>query len=221
VAEALTSPQAADDGLETHSQRRRRWALFLGLAAGVVILDQVSKLWVDASFEIASRSIPAGQPGGPTEIVGELVRIAKTYNDGAIFGVFEAIAPIMAVLSVLVIGAISWFEWRHGARSGWLVTIGLGLLLGGAIGNLIDRVRLGQVIDFVDMGIGGLRWYAWNVSDAAVFLGILVLLGAALLGDRAPRGDALAGPPDGNGGVGPGPGNSGPGANGAGTTGRS
>ncbi len=193
MAEAAASPRETSRGAETPSQRRRRWALFLGLAAAVIVLDQVSKLWVDASFGIASRAIPAGQPGGPTEILGDLVRIAKTYNDGAIFGVFEAIAPIMAVLSLLVIGGITWFEWRHGAASGPLVTIGLGLLLGGAFGNLIDRVRLGQVIDFVDMGIGDTRWYAWNVSDAAVFVGILVLLAAALLGDRATGGRARAG----------------------------
>jgi signal peptidase II len=120
------------------------------------------------------------------------VRIAKTYNDGAIFGVFEAIAPIMAVLSIIVIVGITWFEWRHGASAGTLVTVGLGLLLGGAIGNLIDRVRIGQVIDFVDMGLGDMRWYAWNVADAAVFVGILVLFAAALLGDRAAKGSRSA-----------------------------
>jgi signal peptidase II len=172
--------------IETTSQRRRRWAVFLGIAVAVLLLDQASKLWVDASFDLASRAVPAGQPGGPTELVGDLLRIAKVYNDGAIFGLFEAIAPLMAILSLLVIGGITWFEWRHGARGGPLVTIGLGLLLGGAIGNLIDRLRLGQVIDFVDMGLGSFRWYAWNVADAAIFLGILCLFGAALLGERAP-----------------------------------
>jgi signal peptidase II len=170
---------------ETGPQQRRRWALFLGLAGGVIALDQLTKLWVDGAFAEASRSIPAGQPGGPTEILGDLVRIAKTYNDGAIFGFLEAVAPIMAVLTLLVIVGLLWFEWRHGATSGPLVTVGLGLLLGGAVGNLIDRVRIGHVIDFVDMGIGTTRWYAWNIADAAVFLGILALFAAALLGDRA------------------------------------
>jgi signal peptidase II len=175
--------------LEPTAQRRRRWALFLGLAAAVVALDQASKLWVDASFDIASRAIPAGQPGGPTEILGDVLRIAKTYNDGAIFGIFGAIAPLMAFLSLLVIVGIGWFEWRHGATAGGLVTGGLGLLMGGAIGNLIDRVRIGQVIDFVDMGLGEARWYAWNVADAAVFVGLLVLFAAAILGDRTGAGD--------------------------------
>jgi signal peptidase II len=173
---------------ETPRQARRRWGLFLGLAGAVIVLDQASKLWVDSSFGVASRSIPPGQPGGPTEVLGTFVRIAKTYNDGAIFGTFEAIAPFMAVLSLLVITGITWYEWRHGAGGATLVTAGLGLLLGGAVGNLIDRVRIGHVIDFVDLGIGDARWYAWNVADAAVFVGVLCLFAAALLGDRAARG---------------------------------
>jgi len=166
---------------------RRRWALFLGLAGTVVVLDQLAKGWVDGSFELASRSIPSSEPGGPSPVVGDLVRIAKTYNDGAIFGLFGAAAPIMAVVSLVVIGAILWYEWRHGARAGPLVTVGLGLLLGGALGNLVDRLRFGHVIDFVDAGIGSLRWYAFNVADASISLGILTLFAAAILGQRADR----------------------------------
>lgn len=180
------APASADhEAHETATQRRRRWASFLGLAGAVVLLDQLSKTWVDSSFELASRAIPAGDPGGPTELIGEYVRIAKTYNDGAIFGFLDASAMLMAALSVLVIIGITWYQWRYAAGLGPLVTIGLGLLLGGAVGNLIDRIRFGHVIDFVDMGFGDTRWYAWNISDAAVFLGIVTLFIAALLGDRA------------------------------------
>ena len=114
---------------ESAPEARRRWALLLGVATAVLVLDQATKLWVDGSFALASRTIPAGQPGGPTELLGDLVRIAKVYNDGAIFGLFDAVAPIMAVLTLLVVAGILWFEWRHGARSSPLVTIGLGLLL--------------------------------------------------------------------------------------------
>lgn len=170
---------------ETPVQARRRWILFLGLAGAVIVLDQLSKLWVDASFGLASRQVPAGQPNGPTEILGDLVRIAKTYNDGAIFGLLEAAAPVLALATIVVVVGIVWYEWRHGAAMGPLVTAGLGILLGGAIGNLIDRIRLGHVIDFVDTGIGTTRWYAFNVSDAAVFIGIVLLFLAAILGDRA------------------------------------
>ena len=175
-AEASTGPEEAR---ETPSRRRRRWALFGGVAAIVVALDQLTKTWVDATFERAA-------DGGSTELLGDLVRISKVYNDGAIFGVLDASAMLMAVLTVFVVAGVTWYEWRHGAGLGPLVTVGLGLLVGGAIGNLIDRVRFGHVIDFVDMGLGDTRWYAWNISDAAVFLGIVALFIAALLGDRAP-----------------------------------
>jgi len=192
VAEAPASVEH-DEAQPAASATRRRWALFLGLAGAVVLLDQLSKTWIDSSFEVASRGVPAGEPGGPTEILGELVRIAKTYNDGAIFGFLDASAMIMAALSLVVIVGISWYQWRYGAGLGPLVTIGLGLLLGGAIGNLVDRVRFGHVVDFVDMGIGDTRWYVWNISDAAVFIGIVVLFAAALLGDRANPGHRTGG----------------------------
>lgn len=184
MAEAPASVED-DDARETRKQTRRRWALFLGLAGLVVLLDQVSKTWVDATFEIASRRVAAGATGGPTEVIGDLLRIAKTYNDGAIFGLLEAAAPVLAVVTLFVVAGIVWYEWRQAAQMGPLVTIGLALLLGGALGNLIDRFRFGHVIDFVDMGIGSSRWFAFNVSDAAVFIGIIVLFAAALLGDRA------------------------------------
>ena len=178
MAEAPASAQAVESH-ETPARRRRRWAFFGGTAVTVIVLDQLTKAWVDASFERAAA-------GGSTELIGDLVRISKVYNDGAIFGFLDASAMLMAVLSVFVVVGVVWYEWRHGAGLGPLVTLGLGLLTGGAIGNLIDRVRFGYVIDFVDMGIGDTRWYAWNISDAAVFLGILALFAAALLGDRAP-----------------------------------
>jgi signal peptidase II len=178
MAEAPASAQK-DAARETPQQRRRRWALFGGVAAVVVLLDQLTKTWVDANFIRAA-------DGGSSELIGDLVRISKVYNDGAIFGFLDASATLMAVLTVLVVVAVVWYEWRHGSGLGPLVTVGLGLLTGGAIGNLIDRVRFGHVIDFVDMGLGDMRWYAWNISDAAVFLGIVALFAAALLGDRAP-----------------------------------
>lgn len=178
MAEAPASVDV-DEPRETPSQRRRRWALFGGTATAVVIIDQTTKTWVDASFARAAE-------GGSRQLIGDLVRISKTYNDGAIFGFLDASAMIMAALTVLVVAGVLWYEWRHGSGLGPLVTLGLGLLTGGAIGNLIDRLRFGHVIDFVDMGIGDTRWYAWNISDAAVFLGIVALFIAALLGDRAP-----------------------------------
>ena len=177
-------PPVGASAADQTGRGRRRWAAFLGIAAVVILLDQSSKSWVDGAFGLARRSVPSGEPGGPTSVIGEFVRVAKTYNEGAIFGLFDTAAPVLAVLSVLIIGGISWYEWRHGSRLGPVVNGGLALLLGGALGNLIDRARFGHVIDFLDAGIGPARWFAFNVADAAVSLGILLLFIGALLGDR-------------------------------------
>jgi signal peptidase II len=160
--------------------------LFVGIALGVVVADQLAKTWIDTSFDLAVPGAAGGEPGAPTPVIGDLVRIAKTYNDGGIFGLFGAAGPVLGLLSVAIIAGIAWYEWRHGAVGGPVVTVGLGLLLGGALGNLIDRARFGHVVDYVDTGIGMSRFYAFNVADAAISIGILLLIVAALLGDRLP-----------------------------------
>jgi signal peptidase II len=185
MAATRPEPAAPEDGeRETVAARRRRMAIFLALAGLVVVVDQVAKSWIDASFVTAVPGVASGEPSGPTPVLGDLVRIAKTYNDGGIFGLFDAAAPVLGLLGVAIIAGIAWYEWRHGAAAGPLVTVGLGLLLGGALGNLIDRARFGHVIDYFDVGIGSARFYAFNVADSAISVGILLLIAAALLGDR-------------------------------------
>jgi len=168
------------------SPARSRWALFLALAAVVVIADQVSKLWIDATFMTASIH-PSPGSVQPTDLIDGVVRIAKTYNSGGIFGLFGGSAAILAISSTVVIVGIVLYEAREGVRGPWLLTVALGLLLGGATGNFIDRVRLGAVIDFVDMGIGDWRFYTFNVADAAISTSLLLLILFALFGERLTR----------------------------------
>jgi signal peptidase II len=164
----------------------RRWLLFGGLALAVLIADQLSKTWIDASFAPATTHTPRGTFAAPTSLLGDLVRIAKTYNSGGIFGLFGAGAPVLALASVGVIGAILYYQARSVRSAPFLLTVSLGLLLGGALGNFIDRIRYGYVIDFVDMGIGDFRWYTFNVADASISLAIVGLIAVSLLGDRPP-----------------------------------
>jgi signal peptidase II len=161
-----------------------RWAIFGALAGGIVVADQIAKRWVDGNFQRAYLGSPIPGLAPPTPVLGDLVRIAKSYNDGGLFGLFGTAAPVLAVASLVVIAVIVWFERRAAAAGPLLMTITLGLLLGGALGNLLDRLRLGYVIDFVDMGLGGTRWFTFNVADAAVSLAIVGLLAMAVLGDR-------------------------------------
>ncbi|HEX5465147.1 MAG TPA: signal peptidase II [Candidatus Limnocylindrales bacterium] len=163
---------------------RVQWASFGAVAAAVIVADQLSKRWIDASFGLAWTSGPLPGYAAPTPVLGDLVRIAKSYNDGGIFGLFGSSAPILALASLAVIGFIVAYEVRV-ARSGpWLLSIALGLLLGGALGNLADRLRLGYVVDFVDVGLGGLRFYTFNVADSAISVAIVALLVIGLLGER-------------------------------------
>jgi signal peptidase II len=157
--------------------------LFAVVAIVVVIPDQQSKLCVDSTFAVASVHALPGQTQ-PTPVLGEFVRIAKNYNTGGIFGLFGNTAPILALTSTVVIGLILVYQWREGTRTAWPLALALGLLFGGAIGNLIDRVRLGAVIDFVDMGIGDLRFYTFNVADSAISTALLLLILMGLFGER-------------------------------------
>jgi signal peptidase II len=162
---------------------RGRWLLFAIIAVVVVVADQVTKIWVDATFSVASvHPLPGGAQ--PTPVLGDFVRIAKNYNSGGIFGLFGGSALILAASSTFVIALIFVYQWREGSRTFWPLSLALGLLLGGAIGNFLDRVRLGAVIDFVDMGIGDWRWYTFNVADAAISTSLLILVLLALFGER-------------------------------------
>ncbi|HWH36567.1 MAG TPA: signal peptidase II [Candidatus Limnocylindrales bacterium] len=154
---------------------QRRWLAFAGLAALVVAADQLTKAWVHANL------VP-GRP--PVEVVGDLVRFVYGQNRGGIFGLFGDSATLLGLASTFVIALIVVYMAREGTRSHWLLTVALGLLLGGAIGNLIDRLRLAYVIDWVDMGIGEMRWYTFNVADAAISGALLLLIVITLLGER-------------------------------------
>ena len=164
--------------------RRPRWATFLALAAAIVIADQVTKAIVTSSL----------RPGESKPILGDLLRIVFSQNSGALFGLFKDNAAMFGIVSLGVIALIVLYHARAGDSP--YMTITLGLLLGGAIGNMIDRLRLGYVVDFVDGGIGNIRWYTFNVADAAISLSILLLFAAALrpsLAERRPKAEAGAG----------------------------
>ncbi|HUR16294.1 MAG TPA: signal peptidase II [Candidatus Limnocylindrales bacterium] len=161
----------------------RRWATFFALAGVVIVIDQVTKQYVDMNFPVASVHAAPGL-AEPTPIIDGIVRIAKTYNTGGIFGFFGDSAVVLALASTVVIALIVIYQWREGVRGPWQLTVALGLLLGGALGNFIDRIRLQAVVDFVDMGLGDWRWYTFNVADAAISMALLLLIVMSVFGDR-------------------------------------
>jgi len=147
---------------------QRRWPLFAGLALTIVVVDQVAKALVTRALG----------PGQSVDVVGDLVRIVFGQNSGALFGLFKDNALMFGLVSIVVVGLIVAYHARS-APSLYL-TLTLGFLLGGAIGNMLDRLLLGYVVDFVDVGLGPTRFYTFNVADSAISLAILLLLVAAL-----------------------------------------
>ncbi len=166
--ETAATPGAGDGAPAWTRPSGRRWALFAGLAVAVVVLDQLSKAWIVGNLA----------QGAGFQVLDDLVRIVHWRNSGMLFGLLPQSAGAFAVVSIVVAGLIVWYH--HRAGRGILVTLALGLLLGGAIGNLLDRLRYGSVVDFVDMGIGAWRFYTYNIADAAISTSIVVLLAMAV-----------------------------------------
>jgi signal peptidase II len=166
VSEIRSEPMAT--GGRIGRAARPHWLTFIGLAASIVAADQLTKAWL-VSFLA---------PGQSVDVIGDLVRLVHSQNSGGLFGLLNGQAVPFGLVSLVVVGLIVLYHAR--TPPNLYVSITLGLLLGGALGNLIDRLRIGYVVDFVDAGIGSLRWYTFNVADTAISFAIVLLLAASL-----------------------------------------
>ena len=141
-----------------------RWALFPGVAALVLFADQVSK-------HLVLENLAAGEMWNPIPFLRPFVTLTHVTNTGAAFGLFKDHGFLFAIVAVLVVVGILAF-YRFLPPSEALLRISLGLQLGGALGNLLDRVRLdGRVVDFIDFKI----WPVFNVADMAIVSGTAML----------------------------------------------
>lgn len=143
---------------------KRRNAAFLLTALLIVAADQLSKTWIGSNL-VRGESLPATG----------FFRLTHVHNSGAAFGLFpgQSFALIIVAL-VSIIGLLLFvflFSRRFPFFEDRLVRLAFGLILGGTVGNLIDRLRLGYVTDFVDIGI----WPAFNVADSAVVIGVILV----------------------------------------------
>lgn len=160
---------ASGSGTTWRGPTAARWVVFGVLALSVLVADQAAKAWVTSALDF----------GEGFEVLGEWLRIVHWRNSGILFGMLPQSAPVFAVVSMGVLGLVVVYHARAGR--GYLTTVALALLLGGAIGNLVDRLRHGAVIDFVDMGIGAWRFYTYNLADAAISTAIVLLIAMAVL----------------------------------------
>jgi signal peptidase II len=142
-----------------------RGGLFLIIAACIVALDQISKLWVRSNITLYE-SVP---------ILGCL-SLTNVRNTGSAFGLFVNQAFLLALIAIIGVVAILLF-YRYFSKSSMLGVSALSLVFGGAIGNLIDRLRFGYVTDFIDVRLWhNFHWPSFNVADSAITVGSIVLV---------------------------------------------
>ena len=177
----MRTAEATGPSTPARARSRLRPALFLGSALVVVALDQASKGLV-RTFMDRGETWPDGWP----------VRLQHVTNTGAAFGILKDQTGFLILTTFVGLFAI-YLYYRYPPFDHLVAAIAIGMMLGGAVGNLVDRVRLGRVTDFIDFPL----WPSFNVADSSVVVGIGVLLaGYALFAERpaakADRGDAGA-----------------------------
>ncbi len=141
-----------------------------GLVAALLVLaaDQASKQWVLHGLDLPARGSVAVLPG---------LNLTMVWNQGVTFGLFRAGTPsgvaLLAAVAVAVVAVL--LVWLRRAENA-LVATALGAVAGGAVGNIVDRLRYGAVVDFIHAHAGGWSWYVFNVADAAICCGVGLLL---------------------------------------------
>ena len=148
---------------------------FLLAALVILVSDIVTKA-------IVYRTLPLGGPS--IEVFGDWLRWTYIHNAGAAFGLFQGNRYFFIVVSVVSATVILYLAASRRFGDRW-TPIALGMILGGAIGNLIDRVWLGVVIDFIDVGLGSHRWPFFNIADSGISVGVTLLAIRLLFEDRA------------------------------------
>ena len=124
--------------------------------------------------------------GERVQVIGDLVQIWHARNSGAAFSLFRGELWLFLTVTIAALVMIAYFHVSLRGRGLWLQAV-LGMILAGALGNLTDRLRQGEVVDFVSVGIGDLRWPTFNVADSAVVVGILILVAYLTLAERPSR----------------------------------
>lgn len=147
----------------------------IGIICAIVAFDQWSKWTIKTSYNLYQ-----SEP-----IIEGVFYFTYVTNDGMAFGLsFPGGKTALLFVTLILTGVLMWMLWKE-KNSHNLIRYGLTLILAGAIGNMIDRILYGKVVDFLDIMIGNFNWYIFNVADSAVTSGmILFILHAIIIGDK-------------------------------------
>ncbi len=141
--------------------------LLFGLFVFTIVSDQISKIIVSSTFDLYDKKI----------IISNILYLSYIKNKGAAFGLSVGHPLIMLTITILIILILGYLFLKGKIFPDTvLCKIGMVLVLGGAVGNLIDRIRMMEVIDFIDMGIGRYRWPTYNFADIYVTVGMFILI---------------------------------------------
>jgi len=159
----------------------QRYLLLLLVGGSVVVIDQATKIWVHHSMALYSR----------IQIIPTFFDLHYIRNTGAAFGFLAHSNPSFRLpfffgISIVAIGIILYLFHKMD-ESEFLVPVALSLVLGGAIGNLIDRIRMGEVVDFIYFHYKRFAWPAFNVADVAITLGVFLLILRMFFLDKKPE----------------------------------
>ena len=155
-------PQNHQNSPQQRATTLQRSLLFL-IAAAVIAVDQATKLLIE-------RFLPLNMSWAPLPELSRFFKITHVSNTGAAFGLFPSGSLLFTVVAVFVAAVIVYYNFQL-PRGQRLLRLALGLQLGGALGNLVDRLRLGHVTDFLDFG----PWPVFNVADTSIVAGVVIL----------------------------------------------
>ena len=138
---------------------------FLPVGLGFVVVDQITKFLVEGKM----------REGLEVPILPELFSLTRVHNTGVAFGIAQGNNLLTGLLALGILIFAGWMAREWDWRKRWVQVVA-GLVAGGAVGNLIDRMRVGYVIDFLDFHYGRWSWPAFNVADAAISIGVGILV---------------------------------------------
>ena len=153
------------------------------IIVAIIALDQWSKWAIKTSFNLY-QSKP---------VIQDLLHFTYVTNDGMAFGLsFPGGKHVLLIMTILLTGFIVGFLWKE--KNGHpLIKYGLALILSGAIGNLIDRLLYGKVVDFLDLMIGNFHWYIFNIADSSVTIGMILFIIHSIYVEQKKTNDELTG----------------------------
>lgn len=157
----------------------RKWIILVGSLSLTALADQASKHWISANLEIyeTMQPLPALAP---------LFQLTRSSNTGAAFGILPMAGDVFLVIALLIIAALLWY-FREVPADGRLASFAIGLVIGGAIGNVLDRLQHGYVVDFIHYQIPNVISNVSNLADHAIVFGVLLVIGESFWRDYRDR----------------------------------